>query len=125
MKSILFLLSLCFLLSVSLLFQEVMADKKPPERIPLALEGAKFPPVDLSHPIHVDKAKIECSTCHHKDKNPKEPSSCLTCHPVKDPTNNAPIAKDAFHKQCITCHQENVSKGIVVPAKCNECHKKQ
>jgi len=124
MRNVFLLLLFSVLCSVVLL-QQVMADKKPPERISITLEGAKLPPVDFSHPVHVDKARIACVTCHHKDKDPQEPEACVKCHLVKEPQNNASIAKDAFHKQCITCHKESIEKGITAPTKCAECHKKQ
>ncbi len=124
MRKMLLFLMFCLFFSVCL-FQYVMADKKPPEQISLTLEGAKLPPVNFFHITHVEKAKLECVVCHHKDKNPQEPEACVKCHPLKEPQNNAPIAKDAFHKQCITCHNESALKGTPVPTKCNECHKKQ
>lgn len=100
------------------------SQKAPSEVMSLKLEGAKMPPVAFSHPSHVDKAKIECSVCHHKEKDSKEYQSCLKCHFLKEGKDGAPIAKDAFHKQCITCHKGSVAKGVSAPTKCNECHKK-
>ena len=43
--------------------------------------------------------------CHHKD--PKEPQACTKCHLVAEVKDKAPIAKDAFHKQCQTCHKDS------------------
>ncbi len=100
------------------------AQKAPGETASLKLEGAKMAPVAFSHPTHVDKAKIGCTVCHHKAKEGKEYESCLQCHLLKDAKDGAPIAKDAFHKQCQTCHKESVKKGVSAPVKCNECHKK-
>lgn len=100
------------------------AQKKPAEPIMLTLEGAKLPPVPFSHTTHVEKGKIECVTCHHKDKDAKEPQACGTCHLLKEVKDNAVPAKDAFHKNCQTCHKENAAKGKAAPVKCNECHKK-
>ena len=108
------------LLSYSLSF----AQKTAPEPVKIKLEGAKMAPVTFSHATHADKAKIDCVICHHKDKDAKEPANCLTCHPVKDAKDNAPLAKDAFHTRCQGCHKDNVSKGKTAPTKCNECHKK-
>lgn len=117
---------LFFVVSVSILFSAslLFAQKKAPEPVTIKLEGAKMAPVKFSHATHTDKAKVDCATCHHKDKDPKEPAGCVTCHPVKDAKDNAPVAKDAFHKQCQTCHKDSTAKGKAAPTKCNECHKK-
>ncbi|OPY74433.1 MAG: Cytochrome c3 [Syntrophorhabdus sp. PtaU1.Bin058] len=101
------------------------AQKKAPEPMILLLEGAKLAPVPFSHTTHVEKIKLDCIACHHKDKNPKEPDKCVTCHLLKEVKEGAPPAKDAFHKNCQTCHKESAAKGIKAPVKCAECHKKQ
>jgi hypothetical protein len=100
------------------------AEKKVPDTVTLKLEGAKMAPVPFSHLTHVKKAKVECAVCHHKDKDPKEARACTTCHQATEGKNNAPAAKDAFHKKCQTCHKENAAKGVKnAPTKCAECHK--
>jgi hypothetical protein len=118
----------CFAYFIVLLFffaafNLAWAQKKPADSISLKLEGAKMAPVPFSHPAHIEKVKLDCAICHHKDKNPKEPVSCLQCH-QKEAKDNVPDAKNAFHKQCITCHKESTAKGVTAPVKCNECHKK-
>jgi len=99
-----------------------LADKQPPEPAVIKLEGAKLPPVSFSHKTHVEKNKLECVACHHKD--PKEPQACTKCHLVAEVKDKAPIAKDTFHKQCQTCHKDSSAKGVKTPTACNECHKK-
>ncbi len=113
-------ISVCFVFSGSIAF----AQKKAAEPIMLKLEGAKLAPVPFSHATHADKAKVDCAVCHHKDKDPKEPEACVKCHGVKEAKDNAPLAKDAFHKKCQTCHKDAASKGKAAPTKCAECHKK-
>jgi hypothetical protein len=110
---------------VLLLLTGASAQKKAPESMMLKLEGAKFPPVPFSHPLHTEKAKIDCVECHHKDKNPKEPGGCMPCHDLKDVKNGAMPIKDAYHKNCIECHKESSAKGVKAPTKCNDCHRKQ
>ena len=73
------------------------------------------------HDIHVEKQKLECVTCHHK--NPDNPTACTTCH-GKPARGKAPAARDAFHTRCQGCHKEMVAKGVHPPTKCMECHKK-
>jgi hypothetical protein len=101
-----------------------LADKQPPEPSVIKLEGAKLPPVSFSHKTHVEKNKLECAKCHHKDKDSKEPQACAKCHLVAEVKDKAPIAKDAFHKQCQTCHKESSANGVKAPTSCNDCHKK-
>ena len=110
-----------FILSVSM---PAAGQTPPPGSLTLSIEGAKMPPVSFSHSTHIDKAKLECITCHHKDKGAKENRNCEKCHLAKELKDGAPMAKDAFHKLCQTCHREKVVKGVTAPTKCNECHKK-
>ena len=105
-------------------FDVAAEEKKPPETVSIKLEGAKLPPINFSHTIHVEKNKLDCVTCHHKDKDAKAPEACVKCHSATEVKNNAPTAKDAFHKQCQTCHKESTAKGVKAPTTCNECHKK-
>ncbi len=75
----------------------------------------KLQPVIFSHATHVDKQKIECATCHHKD--PAEPKACTTCHNTGG-GNKALPAKEAFHGNCRKCHKDQVAW------KCHDCHHK-
>ena len=106
MKGPLILVALCvatlFLFAITICGAE--AQKKAPEPMSLLLEGAKLPPTPFSHTTHVEKAKVDCVICHHKDKDPKEPGKCTQCHLLKEVKDNASLAKDAFHKNCQTCH---------------------
>ena len=94
----------------------------PKEPITIKIEGAKMPPVTFPHATHVDKVKVACTTCHHKDA--QSPKACTTCHDPKEAKGGAPLAKDAFHEKCQGCHKESAAKGMSAPTKCNECHKK-
>jgi hypothetical protein len=123
-KSLMAIVFFALLLSLLYVFNPAVAEKRPPEVISITLEGAKLPPVAFSHTTHIEKAKIECIVCHHKDKDAKEPEGCVKCHLLKEAKDNAPVAKNAFHKQCQTCHKDALTKGINAPTKCNECHKK-
>ena len=124
-KSILSSLTLTiFIFAIFSVAGLVFADKQPPEPIAIKSEGAKLPPVNFSHKTHVEKSKLECVKCHHKDTNPKEPEVCIKCHLLAEVKDKAPIAKDAFHKQCQTCHKDSSAMGVKAPTACNECHKK-
>lgn len=124
-KKAFFIIAVCIAFAFILNFGAVFAQKKPAEPVSVKLEGAKLPPVGFSHIIHTEKTKIDCVKCHHKDKDPKNPEPCISCHLVKEVKDNAPVAKDAYHKNCIDCHKESVTKGVAAPVKCNDCHKKQ
>ncbi|MGA2106193.1 MAG: cytochrome c3 family protein [Syntrophorhabdales bacterium] len=115
----------CALLScLSLLFlvsPAVYAANYPKEPVTIKLDGAKMAPVTFSHATHVEKVKVDCAKCHHKDA--QSPKACTTCH-GSAAKGSQPAAKDAFHTQCQTCHKAMAAKGTAVPTKCNECHKK-
>jgi len=124
-KKLFFIVLMVFAVAFILAISMVAAQKKPAEPISIKLEGGKLPPVNFSHITHTEKTKIECIKCHHKDKDTNNPEPCVKCHLINEVKDNAPKAKDAYHKNCIDCHKESVAKGTAAPAKCNECHKKQ
>jgi hypothetical protein len=108
-------------LLVSFVSSSLNAAEYPKQPITIKLEGAKMPPVVFSHDVHVEKEKIDCVRCHHKD--PQNPKACTVCH-GKEAKGAQPPAKDAFHKSCQGCHKEMAAKGVQAPTKCMECHKK-
>lgn len=126
MKMRLYLITGMLIFVCNVVFAVSIADaqKKVPDTVILKLEKALMPPVTFSHPAHVQKAKIACTVCHHKDKDPKEAQACGTCHQVTGTKDNAPPAKDVFHKNCQTCHKDSTAKGVKAPTQCTECHKK-
>jgi hypothetical protein len=126
MKSKVSVFVVCFAVSVCLLLAAgaSFAQKSPPATVTIKLEGAKMAPVTFSHGTHVDKAKVDCAVCHHKDADAKNPAACTTCHAVKEAKGGASVAKDAFHGKCQGCHKDAASKGKAAPTKCAECHKK-
>jgi hypothetical protein len=58
------------------IFNAFGAEKKQPETVTIKLQGGKLPPVNFSHPIHVEKQKLECVTCHHKDGSQRARTMC-------------------------------------------------
>ena len=111
-------LLLC-LLPVFLISFVAYAADYPKSPVTVKLEGAKMAPVTFSHATHVEKEKVDCAKCHHKDS--QSPKACTTCHGA-EAKGNQPAAKDAFHTLCQTCHKENAAKGA--PTACTGCHKK-
>jgi len=115
---------------------------KPPESV-----EATRPLVEFNHPIHFAYA---CQTCHHQWDFEEPIQSCQAegCHDgVVSPTKaekgedreelRITYYKNAYHKQCITCHKDIKRKneklersGRVLkenlpnsgPTGCKECH---
>ena len=69
-------------------------------------------PVSFTHEYHASAMK--CLTCHHEG----DPSTrCGACH------STAKALQQAFHGQCITCHNQLKRKGPAsAPRLCGECH---
>ena len=109
-------------LAAFLLVGVAQAAEAPKAPVVVKADGAKMAPVTFPHAVHVDKVKVECVKCHHKDAD--NPKACKTCHDIKEVKDKAPKIQDAFHKVCQTCHKEQAEKGSKAPTKCNECHKK-
>jgi len=93
-----------------------------------AFENLQRPQVAFEHDVHNEKAEIEdCVICHHSMtedgkldmENSSEGETCESCHAVKRTDGGTPLMR-AYHKQCITCHEEK-AKG---PVACGECHAK-
>ena len=82
-----------------------------PEKVVLS---ASMGDVTFEHFSHQDAVE-DCTTCHHAGV---EAGKCSSCHGVNE---DAPSAKDAFHKSCKGCHQE---VGGNAPTKCKGCHVK-
>ena len=72
------------------------------------------------HPPDDDTALIACGECHAPNENmPQPPGICSDCHEA-DEIKDTKIMKrsDAFHAQCIECHQA-FDAGAV---ECASCH---
>ena len=105
-------------LFVALAFGVGVATAAPPDQLVIKEFQKVKGPVPFDHKKHTGYAK-DCKTCHHPDAPGKE-QKCSKCHAEK--TDGAKIsAKEAFHKQCISCHKTE-KKG---PVKCDECHQKK
>ncbi|KJS31395.1 MAG: hypothetical protein VR64_11305 [Desulfatitalea sp. BRH_c12] len=81
---------------------------------------------DCHHP-HYD-AELEpmsCSMCHPpRPEGIKTPESCLDCHDDISEIENTEIMKrsDAFHSQCIGCHDQYGQGPPSGPEGCGQCH---
>ena len=84
------------------------------------------PQAAFEHDVHNEKAELEdCVICHHSKnedgtqniEESSEGETCASCHEVERTDGGTPLMR-AYHKQCITCHEEQ-AKG---PVACGECH---
>ena len=75
----------------------------------------------FSHKGHTseDGYGIACDDCHHLfEDDGAKPSACGECHEVDSDEEDLPKRSDAFHMQCIGCHDDEGS----APTKCAGCH---
>ena len=76
------------------------------------------------HPVEDDAALIACGECHQaKAEDGSPPERCLDCHDESEVADTAMISRpDAFHQQCIECH-EQFGKGPASGSEnCSKCH---
>ncbi len=82
--------------------------------------------VTFTHKKHAEIVKNDCVKCHHTwKKGDTSGKLCLECH--KDKAEGKTLsAKDAFHKDCKGCHDENAKKAVKPsgPTGCTQCHVK-
>ncbi|WP_462324488.1 acidic tetraheme cytochrome c3 TmcA [Desulfoplanes sp.] len=91
-------------------------------------EKHQRPAVFFAHDMHNEKAEIEdCSVCHHVyedgellEGETSEDDPCSSCHPARPDSGELGLMR-AFHKRCITCHDET-GRG---PMTCGACHVKE
>lgn len=86
-----------------------------PLRIMFQNKGGK---VLFTHSVHTEDYSIDCLDCHHNIED-DETYNCSECH-EETGDEYLPSRADAFHAQCIGCHEE-IDAG---PMECNSCHLK-
>jgi len=92
----------------------------------------KYGPSKLSHKKHSVEYKAACVKCHHENKEWKDGDpvkKCAECHdPIKKQGKTVKL-KNAYHKNCITCHKEMIAAGKATKKapvkKCSKCHSKK
>ncbi|MFP4629451.1 MAG: acidic tetraheme cytochrome c3 TmcA [Desulfohalobiaceae bacterium] len=93
-----------------------------------AFEQQQRPPAVFVHDEHNEQAEIQdCSVCHHVYEDGEKlegamsvDQSCADCHSLEPNQDNSLGLMDAYHQQCIGCHQQE-GEG---PLACGECHVK-
>lgn len=71
---------------------------------PSWLVGPKIGHVFWSHERHGRYRDLECTTCHHTDREGEPHLACRTCHGTGVFDN--PSLKEALEKNCTGCHRE-------------------
>ena len=85
--------------------------------VPAFGENGKF-----NHEKHSKELGLVCSDCHHdyEEGDPGGPQLCSDCHEPGGDDDAMLNRRQAFHKQCIGCHEES---GITPGKKdCSGCH---
>jgi hypothetical protein len=96
-------------------------DKTPeePVRIMLASTAGN---VLFDHKVHLsyEGYGIDCIDCHHvwEEDSGEKPLACGECHEQESEEEDFPKRSDAFHQQCLTCHEEDGT----APTDCSACH---
>ena len=86
-------------------------------------------PVPFTHDKHMEI--VQCLVCHHdfrlfdRAAAAGEGTPCWECHKVK-PSAVVPLGlREAYHRNCIGCHQVRLNwKQKTGPVTCGECHKR-
>ena len=105
---------------------EIMIDNK-------VYKTDKKGPVKLTHQKHIKDYNVSCTECHHVYKNGKnvwkegDPiHKCKECHDPAKKKGKVRKLKNAYHKNCKSCHKKMIAKGKKAPfKKCNQCHQKK
>ena len=99
--------------------------KKEDTKNMLSLEKANHTKCNDCHDDMFDEGSKGCTNCHTRDKaiaDPSEPQSCKDCH--SEPVDQlVPTTMNAFHSQCMTCHEKQ-GKGPFGDDACYQCHMK-
>ena len=109
-------------LIVGVLSYAAFSAKTPEQPVRLMFKGVAGK-VLFSHKIHTDDDGygFACSDCHHNlEEGETNPETCGACHESETDDEDIPNRTDAFHSQCIGCHQESDSGPQ--EKECSLCH---
>ena len=94
-------------------------DQKPEDPVRIMFQSTAGK-VLFTHQMHTseDGYGYECVDCHHlfEGGEGEKPEACGECHLVD--SEEEPKRVDAFHQQCIGCHEDNGGG----PVECSQCH---
>jgi hypothetical protein len=93
----------------------------PPERPVRIMFDSIAGKVLFDHKTHFSESGygLSCQDCHHTlEAGDTAAQSCQECHEPEGGDASMPKRSDAFHQQCIGCHQQ-IEAG---PRECSGCH---
>jgi hypothetical protein len=108
------------LLVVGVISYAAFPAKTPDQPVRLMFKGVAGK-VLFTHKLHASESGYDfaCIDCHHDlEEGETDPQACGECHEAESEDEDIPARTDAFHSQCIGCHQENEAG----PEKCASCH---
>ncbi len=112
---------LVILFSVGVVCYAAFPEKKPDQPIRIMFKSTAGN-VLFDHKVHTSESgyALECVDCHHDmEEGEEKATACGECHgPEAEEEDDPPKRSDAFHQQCIGCHEDDGT----APAKCEECH---
>jgi hypothetical protein len=93
-----------------------------------AFENRQRPGVEFNHLLHYEI--LECTDCHHDYVDGENiwdmysgKNYCSDCHTVSGEDDTGMGLMQAFHEQCVGCHQETFKQGKNTGyIMCGECH---
>ena len=76
------------------------------------------------HPPDDEEGLVGCGNCHQpKSEDGSVPQSCLNCHDESEVQDaEYPTRADAFHTQCIQCHEQYGAGPGEGSDNCSKCH---
>ncbi len=115
--------ALVLILSVTAAVGYVAPSPAPGTPVRILLEN-KAGKVIFDHKIHAENYGLDCATCHHQRSllSPTEIIRCSDCHNDNTAGDKMPGRTDAFHGQCMGCHEQ--MSGPWGKDACNQCHLK-
>ena len=95
--------------------------QEPPEQPYRQMFQSSAGKVLFDHQEHLAESGygIDCMDCHHNlEDDPEGEYNCGECQEAGGDSEDLPNRMDAFHDQCIVCH-DDAGAG---PTDCNACH---
>ena len=120
-KELLLACKLAIILLILGVFSYAAFSASPPDQPVRLMFKCVAGKVLFDHKTHISESgyDLSCMDCHHNlEEGEKNPEACGECHTPESEDEDVPKRSDAFHLQCIGCHQEYEAG----PVECSMCH---